>query len=325
MRTINRTFLGCLFAAIAGGCSTYVTNTEGTDFNRSVRIVADHLKDSLAEVQSLEVMNAVDAYAKGSERTLEHLAIDPKLSESTVKMIDGQFDFLVCYSDALKNATSPGTAWSTSVSSLNSAESKLMGDAQGLDNKFTGKTPITDTNVQTFNADAGKVAKVVASIGEAALALYGEEKASKIAASVDPDFQKYCSDLEALLTYDPDAKTPRTGLASILVADYEERVATVKYLATTALPASGPDDPNYFALVQQRGSILNEYMALREREKVGLAKILALRKAVVEIASAHEALAKKDDVTFKEKISNSEELVRSITRSGKTPDDASSK
>jgi hypothetical protein len=114
-------------------------------------------------------------------------------------------------------------------------------------------------------------------------------------------------------------------LAGILVADYEERIATVKYLATTAAPPSGPDDPNYFTLVQQRSAILDQYMALLDREKNGLAKVLALRKAVVEIASAHEALSRKDDTTFKEKISNSEELVRSITKSGTTSEDASSK
>ena len=94
----------------------------------------------------------------------------------------------------------------------------------------------------------------------------------------------------------------------------------MKYLATTAALPTGPDDPEYFVRVRQRTSILNEYTALLQSEKAGLAKILDLRKAVTAIASAHEALALKDDATFKEKLSNSEGLVRSL--SSGTPADA---
>lgn len=324
-RKINRTLLAASLAATAAGCATYVTSTEGADFDKSVKIVATSLKAALSEVQSVEVEISVDAYAKGNARTLEHLSIEPRLSDSTVKVITGQFDFLAKYSEALRDTTSPGTSWGKSVDGINSAEAKLMGDAEGLDNKMSGRTVLTDANVQTFDKDASGIAKAVSTIGEAALTLYGEEKASKIAAAVNPDLQKYCTDLENLLTSDPESKIPRTGLAGILSADYEERIASIKYMATTALPPSGPDDPNYFNLVQQRRTILNEYTALLDGEKSGLERVLTLRKAVAEIAKAHEALANKDDVTFKQKISNSEELVRSLTKGGEAAADTLAK
>jgi hypothetical protein len=318
MAHFQRTFLTCAFAVFAGGCAlpVPVTRTEGADFNKSVKEVAEKLKSSLSEVQSVEVANRVDAFATGSEKRLDNLNVAPKLSDAEVKIITGQFDFLVSYSEALKDATTPGTSWDKSVSGINSAESKLMGDTQGLDNKIAGHSAITGTNVATFNADAGKVAKIFAAIGEAALTFYGEEKASKIAAVVNPDIQKYCTDLEGVLASDPDSKAPRTGLAGILFADYEERIASVKYLATTAVLPASPDDPNYFIRVRERTAILTEYTALLEREKTGVAKIRALHKAVAEIASAHAALANKDDATFKEKLSNAEELARSLGAGG---------
>jgi hypothetical protein len=321
MANFQRIFLTCAFAAVAGGCNTYVTMTEGADFNKAVKETSVCLKASLSEIQSVEVANRVDAYAQGSKKTLERVDIDPKLSDAEVKVITVQFDFLVSYSEALKDATTPGTSWDKSTSGINAAESKLMADTQGLDNQMVGRTVITDHNVATFNSDASGVAKAVSKIGQAALTLYGEEKASKIAAAVNPDIQKYCADLESVLTPNPASKIPTGGLAGILYADYEERIASVKYLATTAGLPTGPDDPEYFVRVRQRISILNEYTALLQNEKAGLAKILDLRKAVSEIASAHEALAQKDDATFKEKLSNSEGLVRSLTGTPSAEDD----
>jgi len=315
-----RTFLACALAAITGGCNTtVVTTSQGADFNKSVTAVAANLKASLSEIQSVEVANRVDAYARGTQRTLEHLDLAPNLSDQEVGVITSQFDFLVKDSEALKDATSPGTSWGKSVSGINSAESKLMGDSQGLENKLSGRTVITDANVKTFNTDAGGVAKAVSAIGEGALTLYGEEKASKIAGAVNPDIQKYCADLEALLTADPDSKAPRTGLAGILLADYEERIASVKILATTVAPPTGPDDPGYFPAVRRRSAVLNEYSALLESEKTGLAKVMALRKAVADIASAHDSLARKDDASFKEKLSDMDELVRSVSTGSPTP------
>jgi hypothetical protein len=324
---LPRTFLACALAAVAGGCtatSTFVTESEAAGFNRCVTNVANGLKSSLYGIQSVEIANRVDAYARGTQRTIERVDIDPKLSDAVVRVITEQLDFLAKYSEALKDATTPGTSWGKSVSGINAAESKLMGDAQSLDNKVSGRAVISDANVSTFNTDAGGVAKAVSSIGEGALTLYGEEKAAKIAGVVNPDIQKYCASLESLLTDDPDSKAPGTGLAGILIADYEERIASVKYLATTAVPPTGPDDTNYLALVRQRRAILEEYAALVRNEKAALARVLALRKAVAEIAAAHEALSHKDDATFKEKLSNVEELVRSVSSSGDSnPPDSS--
>jgi hypothetical protein len=322
MANVQRTLLACACVFLASGCNipVPVTRTEGADFNKSVKEVSAKLRESLSEIQSVEVAVRVDAFAAGNQRTLERLNLDPKLSDAEVKVITCQFDFLVGYSEALKDATTPGTSWDKSVSGINSAESKLMGDTQGLDNKYVGRAVITDTNVATFNADAGRVAKVFAAIGQAALTLYGEEMASKIAAQVDPDLQKYCADLEGLLGPDTDSRDPGAGLAGILHADYEERIASLKYLATTAVLPSGPDDPNYFVRVRERAAILNEYTALVEREKTGVARVLALRKAVAEIASAHAALAHKDNATFKEKLSNAEALARSLAPGGADTD-----
>jgi hypothetical protein len=325
MMNSYRTLLICAILAAAGGCNTYVTTDEGADFNTSVKDVAEKLKASLSEIQSVEVANGIDAYAKGGQRRLEQLDIAPKLSDAEVKAITSQFDFLVSYSEALKEATAPGGSWAKSVSGVDSAEKKAVGDTQGLDNKYTGRTVITNHNVKSFDSDADGVANAVSSIGEDALTLYGGEKASRIAAVVDPALQKYCADLEAILAEEPASKAPQTGLAGILQADYEERIASVKYLATTAAPPSGPDDPNYFALVQQRTAILNEYTGLLGSEKTGLANVRALRKAVAEIALAHGALAKKDDATFKEKLTNAEDLVRSVAAGAPASPDASAK
>lgn len=51
-----------------------------------------------------------------------------------------------------------------------------------------------------------------------------------------------------------------------------------------------------------------------------MAKVLALRKAVAEIAAAHAALANKDNATFKEKLSNAEDLARSLSAGGGSDD-----
>jgi hypothetical protein len=322
MANAQRTILAVACAVLAGGCNVAVpvTRTEGVDFNRSAKDVAERLRASLAEVQSVEVANRVDAFAAGNQDRLEQINLGPELSDAEVKRITEQFDFLVAYSEALKDATTPGTSWDKSVSGINSAEAKLMGDTQGLDNKYAGRAVITDTNVATFDADAGKVAKVFSAIGQAALTLYGEEKAAKIAEQVNPDLQKYCSDLEDLLVSDKDSAAPRTGVAGTLFNAYRERIDTIKRLAYTATPATGTKDPDYFVRVRDRIAILNEYTAIVEQEKTGVAKVLALRKAVIEIAAAHAALANKDNATFREKLSNAEDLARSLAPSSGSDD-----
>jgi hypothetical protein len=307
----------CLLALVSG-CATYVTSPQATAFNQSVTMAATNLQASLAEVQTVEVENQVDAFAKSNERTLEHLDLDPKLSDGVSKAITSQFAFLVSYSASLKNVTTPGTSWTASVAGLNSAATKAATDAGALSNAVGGTPLLTAANVQTLTTDAGKVTNALSSVGQGLLTIYGEEKAYRIANAVDPAVQRYCSALEALLTEDPDAAVPKTGLAGILHADYEIKVAVLKNLATTVLPSVSYDNPDYLQAFSWRTKLVTEYSTLLRNEQSGVNKIIALRKAVAAIASAHAALARKDNESFREKVSAAAELLQSAFKSNRS-------
>jgi hypothetical protein len=281
---------------------------------------ATNLQASIAEVQSVEVDNQVDVFANGNERTLEHLSLDSKLTDSVAKGITSEFGFLVSYSASLKDATTPGTSWTTSVSSLNSAASKAATDASSLTGAIGEKNLLTAADVQTFNTDAGNVANAVSSVGQGLLTIYGEEKAYKIANAADKAVQKYCADLEDLLTKDSDSDlaAPKTGLAGILYADYEVKKSVLKNLATTAFPPGEYENPNHLQFFLARRDLVHNYSTLLTNEKSGVAKIISLRKAVADIASAHAALANKDDKGFKEEIADAADLLKSAFTSSQS-------
>ena len=247
---------------LLSGCATYVTSTQATAFNQSISTAATNLQASLAEVQSIEVDNRVDEYARSDARRLEQLKADPKLTDAVSKSITSQFGLLVSYSASLKAATTPGTSWNASVTSLNSAATKVTADTGSLAHAMGDSTLLTPAIQQTVCADAGNVAKAVSTAGQALLTIYGDEKAYGIANATDTAVQKYCADLEALLGDNSDDGVPKSGLAGILHADYEEKIATTKSLATTALPPHGYDDPQYLQAVLLRRSIVDEYSTL---------------------------------------------------------------
>jgi hypothetical protein len=311
MKTFHRALAAPCIALILSGCATYVTSTQATAFNQSVATAASNLQASLAEVQSVEVGNQTDAFAKGGERTLEHLDLDPKLSDAVSKAITGQFAFLVSYSASMKSLSTPGTSFAPSVSALSTAAQKVETDAGALSSAVGETTLLTAANVQTLKTDTGNVASAFSSAGQGLLTIYGEEKAYRIANAADPAVQRYCADLEALLAEDPGTAAPKTGLAGILHADYEKKVAVLKNLATTAPPPGSYDNPNYLQAFTWRSKLVVQYEALLKDEQSGVARIVALRKAVAEIASAHAALARKDDKTFQEKIEAAAALLES--------------
>lgn len=294
---------------LASGCSTYVPSSKAGAFNQSVTAVAADLQESLSEVQSVEIDNRVDSFAAGNAFKLDGVDLDPKLSDAESKALTSQFAYLVSYSLALKNVTTPGTAWETSMTSLGAAETKMGTDAGALSASMGDHALLTAGNMQTLNKDAGNVSKAVSTLGQGVLTLYGEDKAYAIAHEVDPAVQAYCTDLEALLAGDPGDATPRTGLAGILHADYEVEIAALKNLTTTAAPPRSYDDPNYLTAFLSRKQLVTDYSALLKDEQRGVAKIVALRKAVAAIASAHAALAGKDDATFWQELSATADLL----------------
>lgn len=309
---------------LTSGCETYVTSSKAAAFNQSVTQAAAALQASLDEVQAVEVGNSVDSFAAGERRTFEGMDLSPKLSDGESRAIADQFGFLVSYSQALKDATTPGTSWSSCSSTLNSAASKIPTDASALATTVSGSSPMSPTTTSRLSADAGNLAKAVATAGQGVLTLYGEEKAYTIARGADLPVQRYCSDLEELLAGD-DAPAPSSGLAGILRADYEKRITVLRNLVTTVPPPHGYDDPGYVQAYLWRSQLAQQYSQETKDAQAGVAKMLALRKAIAKIASAHAALAQRNDEAFQQRLSDEADLLETAFKSAPAPSSGAQK
>jgi len=311
---------GAVLAILGAGCATYVTTSQAADFNQIVGTADICLRASIDEVRGLETGDAIDEFLAGGGFKLEELAAQPRLQDSVAKAINSQFEFLVCYSAALKNLTSPTTTWSSSVSALNAKASQATADAGALA-AAERSSILSAAEVQQVRSEMGSVANALSAAGQAAITLYGEGRAYQIAHSVDPFIQAYCSSLENVLCRDPDSGIPATGMAAILRADYEERLAALR--AVYAPMAAKPTDAGYGATFLGRRAVAAQYVSLGRNEAAGVARVLALRKVISQIAAAHRAMAEKDAAGFKERIEATRDLVESL--SGGQPAAASAK
>ena len=305
---------------LLAGCATYVPSTQADAFDKSVKAAATNLQASLDEVQSVEVDNQVDIFVQGDDHTLEHLDLDPKLTDKLAKAITTQFSVLVSYADALKSVTTPGSAWGTSVSKVKSACDKVIADSGALAANMGKATLLTPASVTAITGHADSFSNAVSTAGQGLLTIYGEEKAFAVAHKVDPDLQSYCKDLEKILSQDSSSGASETGLAGILHANYERKISVLKIRFTSAPPARNPDDPNFLPALEWRSNLVKEFVALRKDEAAGEAKITALRKAVGDIAAAHSALANRNDAKFRDKLADADGLLESAIHGAPAPE-----
>ena len=303
-------FSGAVLALLSAGCATYVTNSQAADFNRLVGTAATCFQVSIAEVRTMEADDAIDEFLARGGFKLEELAAQPRLKDDVAKALNSQFEFLVCYSAALENLTSPSTTWSSSVSALNAKASKATADAGAL--AAAGRPSLLSAaDAQKVGSELGSVANALSTAGQAAITLYGEDRGYQIAHSVDPFIQAYCSGLEDLLCRDPDSEPPETGMAAILRADYDERLATLREVY--APMATKPSEPGYSSTFLDRRAVAAQYVALQRNENDGVARIVALRRVISQIAAAHRAMAEKDDAGFKQRIAATRDLIGSLS------------
>jgi hypothetical protein len=302
--------LGATLALLGAGCATYITNSQAADFNQMVGTAASCFQASIREVRAMEAEDAIDEFLAGGGFKLEELAAQPRLKDDVAKAINSQVEFLVCYSAALRNLTSPTTTWSSSVAALNAKASQATADTGALATAEHSSV-VSAAQVQKVGSELGSVANAVSTAGQAAITLYGEERSYHIAHSVDPFVQAYCSSLEDVLCADPDSEAPATGIAAILRADYEERLAALR--GTFAPMATKPTEPGYSATFLERRAVAAQYVALRQNEADGVARILALRRVIAQIAAAHRAMAQKDDADFRQRIEATRDLVGSLS------------
>jgi hypothetical protein len=313
--------LGTALATLGAGCVTnFLTTSQAADFDQSVAAADTCLQASVAEVRGVETDDAIDEFlAKGGFK-LEELSLQPRLSDKEAKAINGQFAFLASYATALKGLTSPPSTWSSNLSSLGSKGAQAAGDAASLA-ASEGLGILSAADAKRMTSAAGSVSSAVAAAGQAAVTLYGEDRAYQIAHGVDTDIQAYCSGLENVLCRDPDSQAPATGLAAILISDYEERLATLR-VAFSRLSPSEKADAGQAGSFMDRRSVAAQYTVLKQDEADGVAKILALRKAIAQIASAHHAMAERDDVGFKQRIAAARDLIESLSGGHPAPSPA---
>ena len=312
---------GAALAIVGAGCATYVANSQAADFDTLVGTASKCLQASIAEVRGVETDAAIDEFLEKGGFKLDELEARPRLSDKVAKTINTQFAFLVGYSTALRCLTSPPATLSSSMSALGSKASEAAADASSLA-VDEGANVLSAAEAQQIGSEVGSVSNAFSTAGQAAMTLYGEERGYQIAHSVDRYIQGYCSNLENLLCRDPGSQVPMTGLAGIFRSDCEERLATLRSVFSR-MTAPGPAEPAHGGSFMDRRAVAAQYVALSQNEADGVARILALRKVISQIAAAHLAMAEKDDAGFKQRIAATRDLIESL--SGSRPAGNSSK